>query len=205
MTLQEILKSQGLSDDQIEKITGEMKQNKIFTAGEENLDIRFGKLKDEHDSLSAKYSESEKLIAELQKSSKDNESIQAKIKEFETTIAEKDAELEQVKTESAIKVALLGAKAVDVDYLTYKMKEKGEIKLDDQGNIKGIDDIITGLKTQFPTQFETSSQKKINEHKLPNSSEEQKISKEEFSKMGYNERLKIYNEDPELYSELSKE
>lgn len=205
MTLQEILKSQGLSDDQIEKITGEMKQNKIFTAGEENLDIRFGKLKDEHDSLSAKYSESEKLIAELQKSSKDNESIQAKIKEFETTIAEKDAELEQVKTESAIKVALLGAKAVDVDYLTYKMKEKGEIKLDDQGNIKGIDDIITGLKTQFPTQFETSSQKKINEHKLPNSSEEQKVSKEEFSKMGYNERLKIYNEDPELYSELSKE
>lgn len=205
MTLQEILKSQGLSDDQIEKITGEMKQNKIFTAGEENLDIRFGKLKDEHDSLSAKYSESEKLIAELQKSSKDNESIQAKIKEFETTIAEKDAELEQVKTESAIKVALLGAKAVDVDYLTYKMKEKGEIKLDDQGNIKGIDDIITGLKTQFPAQFETSFQKKINEHKLPNSSEEQKISKEEFSKMGYNERLKIYNEDPELYSELSKE
>ena len=38
MTLQEILKSQGLSEEQIQKIVGEMKQNKIFTASEENLD-----------------------------------------------------------------------------------------------------------------------------------------------------------------------
>ena len=44
MTLQEILKSQGLSDEQIESVIGEMKQNKIFTVSEENLDIRYGKL-----------------------------------------------------------------------------------------------------------------------------------------------------------------
>lgn len=41
MTLQEILKSQGLTDEQIQTIVGEMKQNKIFTASEENLDIRY--------------------------------------------------------------------------------------------------------------------------------------------------------------------
>ena len=40
MTLQEILKAQGLTDEQIEKVVGEMKQNKIFTASEENLDTR---------------------------------------------------------------------------------------------------------------------------------------------------------------------
>lgn len=204
MTLQEILKSQGLSDDQIEKITGEMKQNKIFTAGEENLDIRFGKLKTDHDALVTKYGESEKLIAELQKSNKDNEAIQNKIAEYEQTIAEKDAELLQVKTDSAIKVALLGAKAVDVDYLTFKLKEKGEIKLDDQGNIKGIDDLLSGLKTQFPSQFESSTQKKIDEHKLPDPDDSNKITKEEFAKMGYQGRLKVFNENPELYAELNK-
>lgn len=32
MTLQEILRAQGLTDEQIEKVVGEMKQNKIFTA-----------------------------------------------------------------------------------------------------------------------------------------------------------------------------
>ena len=77
--MQEILKSQGLTEEQVEKIVGEMKQNKIFTASEENLDVRYGKLKTDHDALTQKASESEKLIAELQKASKDNEGIQAKI------------------------------------------------------------------------------------------------------------------------------
>ena len=56
MTLQEILKAKGLSDEDIESVIGEMKQNKIFTAAEENLDIRYGKLKGEHDTLTQQYS-----------------------------------------------------------------------------------------------------------------------------------------------------
>ena len=129
--------------------------------------------------------------------------MQSKITAYETQVAELQSELEQTKVESAIKVALLSAKAKDVDYLTFKLKEKGEIKLDDQGNIKGIDDMLAGLKTQFPTQFETDAQKKIDEHKLPDGDDTKKISQEEFSKMGYQDRLKIYNDNPELYAELS--
>jgi hypothetical protein len=75
--------------------------------------------------------------------------------------------------------------------------------LDDQGNIKGINDMLAGLKTQFPTQFETATQKKIDEHKLPDGDDTKKISQEEFNKMGYQDRLKVYNESPELYAELS--
>ena len=44
MTLEELLKAQGLSDEQIKAITASMKENKIYTASEENLDIRYGKL-----------------------------------------------------------------------------------------------------------------------------------------------------------------
>lgn len=203
MTLQEILKSQGLSDEQIEKVTGEMKQNKIFLADEENLGIRYKKLKDDHDALTKQHGEATTLIEELKKGNKGNEQLQSKITAYETQVADLQAELEKTKVESAIKVALLSAKALDVDYLTFKLKEKGEMKLDDQGNIKGIDDMIAGLKTQFPTQFETASQKKIEEHKLPNSDDNKKISQEDFNKMGYQDRLKVYNENPELYNELS--
>lgn len=46
MTLQEILRSKGLDDKAIESVIGEMKQNKIFTSGEENIDIRYGKQTD---------------------------------------------------------------------------------------------------------------------------------------------------------------
>ena len=47
--------------------------------------------------------------------------------------------------------------------------EKGEtLELDENDNIKGWTDKLTGLKTQFPNMFETASEKKhIEEKKLP--------------------------------------
>jgi CRISPR/Cas system CSM-associated protein Csm2 small subunit len=45
MTLQELLKAQNLTDEQVKGILDAMKQNKIYTASEENLDVRYGKLK----------------------------------------------------------------------------------------------------------------------------------------------------------------
>lgn len=203
MTLQEILKSQGLTDEQVTKVVGEMKQNKIFIADEENLGIRYKKLKDDHDALTKQHSEAAALIEELKKGSKGNETLQAKITAYETQVADLQAALEKTKIESAVKVALLSAKALDVDYLTFKLKEKGELKLDEQGNIKGIDDMLAGLKTQYPTQFESSAQKKIEERKLPDGDNSQKISQEDFNKMGYQDRLKVFNDNPELYNELS--
>ena len=58
MTFAEILKAKGLSDKDVESVIGEMKQNKIFTAGEENLDVRYGKLKTDYESLKTQHGES---------------------------------------------------------------------------------------------------------------------------------------------------
>lgn len=207
MTLQEILKAKGLTDEQIKEVIGEMKQNKIFTASEENLDVRYGKLKTDHDALVTKDTESQKLIAELQKATKGQEDVQKTIDNYKTKVAEQEAELAKVKVESATKIALLGAgaKASDIDYLVFKLSSDADWKaeLDENGNVKGIDDKIKGMKTQFPSQFEAGTQKKIEEHKLPDNDTETKITKEEFAKMGYQGRMKLYSENPDLYNELS--
>ena len=42
-----------------------------------------------------------------------------------------------------------------------KLKEKGELALDEDGKIKGWDDKIAALKTQFPTQFEAAKGGKV--------------------------------------------
>lgn len=202
MTLQEILKSQGLTEDQITKIVGEMKQNKIFTASEENLDVRYKKLKEQNDTVSSQYSEASKLIEELKKGSAGSEELKGKITAYETQVADLQEKLKTTQLESAIKVALLSAKAVDVDYLTFKLKEKGELNLDDNGNIKNIDDKISALKTQFPTQFETQSQKKFEENKLPEGDGSKKMTKEEFNRLGYRGKAKLFEEDPDLYNEF---
>lgn len=167
MTLEELLKAQGLTDEQITAILAAMKENKIFTSSEENMDTRYTKLKGEHDTLTTQYGEATKLIEDLKKSNKGNEDLQGKVSAYEIQVADLQKELEKTKVESAIQVALLGAKALDVPYMTFKLKEKGEVTLDENGKIKGIDDMIAGLKTQFPTQFETKQHTKIEQIKLP--------------------------------------
>lgn len=156
--------------------------------------------------LNGKTSELEKangLIEELKKTTGKDEESQQKITAYETEIANLKQENENLKTENALKFALLSAGAVDVDYLVYKAKEKGEIKLGDDGKIKGEDDLISGLKTQHLAMFEAGTQKKIEEHKLPDDNGEAKVTKEQFAKMGYQQKLKMFNENPDLYNELS--
>lgn len=117
------------------------------------------------------------LIADLKKGTKGNEELQGKITGYETQVADLQKQLQETKVKSAIKVALLSEKAVDVDYLTFKLneklKEKGEtLELDENDNIKGWADKLSGLKTQFPTMFESGSKggdgyKPLGDGKIP--------------------------------------
>lgn len=157
MTLEELLKAQGLSDEQIKAITASMKENKIYTASEENLDIRYGKLKTDYDTLSTQHGESTKLIEQLKKDAKNDEALQGKITAYETQVADLQKELDETRLESAIKVALMNAKTDDVGYMAFKLKEGGALELDEDGNIKGIDEKISNLKTQFPTHFDSGN------------------------------------------------
>lgn len=171
--------------------------------------------KDKHTALetdlAGKTSELEKannLIAELRKATGKDEELQGKITAYETEVANLRKENEVLKTEGALKFALLSAGAVDVDYLLYKAKEKGEIKLDENGKVKGENDLISGLKTQHPAMFSTqdnqqNQNRRIIENNLPGGGTEKTVTKEEFSKMGYQQKLKLFNENPDLYNELS--
>lgn len=204
MTLQEILKAKGISDEDIQSIFGEMKTNKIFTTSHENMDVRYPKLKADHDSLTAQHGESTKLIDQLKSGTKDNEALQGKITAHEATIAQLQEQLKQTQLESAVKVALLGAKATDVPYLTFQLKEKGDLELDEQGNIKGIDDKLAGLKTQFPAFFESgTSAKQIDVQKLPDRKQDGgTMSKAEFLRKPYAERAAFATENPEAYNTI---
>lgn len=113
-----------------------------------------------------------KLIEDLKKGTKEDSALQEKISTYETEISTLQKELLETRIKSEIKVSLLAEKAVDVDYLTYKLneaaKEKGEqLELDDSGKIKGWDDKVAGLKTKFPSMFETKGGgRKILENRL---------------------------------------
>lgn len=148
--------------------------------------------------------EANKLIEELKKSSKGNEELQAKFTEHENTIAHLRAENEQLKIDNAIKVELLGGKAKpkDLDYLMFQIKKEHEdLKLDNDGKIKGLD--INEIKTAYPDHFEVEEQKEVDVNNLPNVNDKDiSITKEEFDKMGYQARAQLYKDDPEIYKAL---
>lgn len=203
MTLAELLKSKGIEDTTIDGIIADMKANKIFTASEENLDVRYGKLKTDHDGRLKELTEAQNLIAELKKSNKGNEDLQGKISTYEQQVQQLQAELEQTKLDSAINVGLLaaGVKPDDVDYVTFKLKAKGdELALDENGKVKGWDDKVAALKTQLPGQFESANSKKFEEHRLPDDhGGGDTLTRESILKKPYAERMKIYSENPEAY------
>lgn len=138
---------------------------------------KFAALETEKGNIQEQLTAAQKLVEDFKKSAKSDESLQSKITEYEDQVSKLSEQLAQTQIDSAIKIALLKAKASDIDYLMFKIKQEGkEMKLDDKGEIKGIDDIIASLKTQLPTQFEsdTKGNKKIDEKKLPGSDGDRK-------------------------------
>ena len=151
------------------------------------------------------------LIAELKKSNKGNEALQGKITEYEGTVADLQAQLQETKLKSAIKVALLSEKVTDVEYLTYKLesklKEEGKtLELDENENIKGWDDKLNGLKTQVPTMFETKGEKEgfipVENKGLPKDFTNATVTKEQFMNMTVDQRIALKQQNEKMYHSL---
>lgn len=205
MNFAEILQANGLTDEAIVKITSEMKLNKIFLANEENLDVRYNKLKLESEADKSELLKSQALINELQNGNKENTELQTKLKEHQDEIATLRDSLEKQRIESALDRALIEAKVNDVDYVKFKLKEKGtDFKLDENGKLENIQTALDDLKIQLPAQFK-SSDKKVDELKLPTDVKTDKgITKDEYNKMSYADRVKLFTNNKETFDELTK-
>ena len=203
MNLKEIMLANGIDNAVIDKIASEMKANKIYTASEENLDIRYGKLKNEHTALTQQTTDLQSQIAQFEQL---KVQLTSQAEEANKKIAEMQSENAKIKADYALERALMEAKVQDVDYMKFKIKEKHPdgFKLDENGKIESINTVIDDLKVQFPNQF-AKTEKKIEEKKLEKSDNDNGgISSEQFTKMNYHERAKLFKENPEQYAELNK-
>lgn len=166
--------------------------------------------------LTGKQSELEKangLIEELKKGAGKDTELQQKISGYETQVADLQAENKRLKAENALKFALIQAGVTDVDYVFYKASEKLKadgktIDLGEDGKVKGVDDLITGLKTQLPNQFGTGNDgsdggKVVEPNNLPKGDNTKTVTIDQFRKMGYQERLNLKKSNPEAFHKLS--
>lgn len=203
MNLTEILKANGIDDEVASKVLADMKANKVFTASEDNLDIRYGKLKNDYAVSQQSVNDLQSQIAQFEQAKAESLSL---IEDANKKLEALQSENTRIKTDYALERALIEAKVQDVDYMKFKIKEKHTdgFKLDENGKIESINTVLDDLKIQFPNQF-AKTEKKIEEKKLEKSDDNNGgISSEQFSKMNYHERAKLFKENPEQYAELNK-
>ena len=175
MDLKEILASQSLSEEQITAIETAMKENKIYTSAEENIDIRYNKLKEEKQAQDNEFQKAQELIKQLQDSAKGNEEIQNKIKEYEAQIEQLKTDAAKAKLDYAIKAGLLerNVNPDSIDYLLFKINQDNkELKLDENDKLQGID--FDELKTKYISHFkaeDSNAGKRLDPNSLPQGGE----------------------------------
>ena len=175
MTLQEILAAQNLTEEQITAIETAMKENKIYTSAEENIDIRYNKLKEDKQAQDNEFQKAQELIKQLQDSAKGNEEIQNKIKEYEAQIEQLKTDAAKAKLDYAIKAGLLerNVNPDSIDYLLFKINQDNkELKLDENDKLQGID--FDELKTKYVSHFkaeDSNAGKRLDPNSLPQGGE----------------------------------
>ncbi|MGE7940630.1 phage scaffolding protein [Lysinibacillus xylanilyticus] len=186
----------GLSEEQADKVIegyGQM-------IPKSRLDEKIEELRVANETIG----ERDTQIADLIPKAAGHESLQNEITSLQqanqTAKEQYDAELAETRLTSAVKLALSG-KVQDLDIVS-GLLDKTKIELDEQGNVKaGLDDQLTTLKESKSFLFVADGLK----GKTPPAGtppKPQTLTRADFAKKPYEERLKLMQENPSLLSEL---
>lgn len=152
MGLKEILKNLGYTDEQIKAVIDAMTENKLHVSSVENPEDTIRQLQEEKAALEGEN-------AKLQKSpdrqtDPAGQSAAEEIRKLKETI-------QQGKINTKLIVELTKAHALDVDYMMYQDEKTGAvkgIKVDDNGNVSGVEELVENLKKSHSGQFEVAAQ-----------------------------------------------
>lgn len=111
--------------------------------------------KAELDNAKEELNSANETLETLKEENKDVETLQSKISEHEATVTKLQEELSSERKTFAIKEALTGAGASDVDYMMFKL---GEVEVDEEGKVKDLDNKIKELQESNPTFFTTTKE-----------------------------------------------
>lgn len=185
------LEDLGIETDAIEKIM--IDSGKDTTA----LKAKIDELTEQLNVKDTIISEKNNKIAELEKV--DVEAI--KKSEYERGKTEGSKEIEDFKKQNALDKALLNYKAKDASILS-KMLDMEKVKYNDKFEIvEGLEEQINSIKENHDYLFDSDKPLPTftGDIKQPGKTQ---ITKEIFNKMGYQDRVKLYNENKELYDQL---
>lgn len=144
-------------------------------------------------------------ISTLSEANKANEALQSQIKELQDAATKREADynenIKNMKIDTAITKALSKSGAMNETILT-GLLDRTKITIGEDNTITGIQEQIVALKESDPYLFKQDSIKGV----VPGDATPKTndgITKEQFNKMSYLDRVQLQETNPDLYSELS--
>ena len=144
-------------------------------------------------------------ISTLSETNKANEALQSQIKELQDAATKREADynenIKNMKIDTAITKALSKSGAMNETILT-GLLDRTKIAIGEDNTITGIQEQIVALKESDPYLFKQDSIKGV----VPGDATPKThdgITKEQFNKMSYLDRVQLQESNPDLYSELS--
>lgn len=145
MDLKEILKEAGLDDKAIKQVLTTMKAEKIYTASEENADIRLKKNKEKIEKIESELSDAVTKIESFKSLETEKETLSKEIEALKKAATEKEfnTALESALKEAKVKNNKLVRALLDTEKITLK-----------DGKLEGIDEQLKTIKEENDFLFE---------------------------------------------------
>jgi len=194
----EQLQALNLTEEQINAIIEDYGKNYVSKAQFNEKNDAYKQAKQEIENLTND-------ISTLSEANKANEALQSQIKELQDAATQREADynesIKNMKIDTAITKALSKSGAMNETILT-GLLDRTKIAIGEDNTITGIQEQIVALKESDPYLFKQDSIKGV----VPGDATPKThdgITKEQFNKMSYLDRVQLQETNPDLYSELS--
>lgn len=194
----EQLQALALTEEQINAIIEDYGKNYVSKAQFNEKNDAYKQAKQEIENLTND-------ISTLSEANKANEALQSQIKELQDAATQREADynenIKNMKIDTAITKALSKSGAMNETILT-GLLDRTKIAIGEDNTITGIQEQIVALKESDPYLFKQDSIKGV----VPGDATPKTndgITKEQFNKMSYLDRVQLQESNPDLYSELS--
>lgn len=186
---------------------------KLETASLEELKgyipkARFDEVNEEKKKLQDDVKERDKQLDDLKKSTGDVEAMKKQIETLQADNKAKDeahqAEMKKLKVDNAIESALVAAKAKNNLAVKALLKDLDKAELAEDGTVKGLADQIKALQKSDSYLFTNDklNLKGAAPGEAGDGEGQNLITKEQFNKMSYKDKINLFNTNKELYDSL---
>ena len=191
-----LLKGMGLTDEQVDTII------EAHTDTVDGLKADVSKYKTDAEKLTDVQKELDELKAKGDDGWKEkHDKLKVEFDAYKKDVEAKETHSKKVEAYKAIlRDANLSEKGIEK---AIKYAEWDKIELEADGKLKGASDHIKAVKEEWAEYVTTTTTTGAKTSTPPANNGNSGVTKEDFQKMSYKDRLKIYNENPDLYNELT--